>query len=275
MKARASAFVTAPVPVASRDRDRLSRSGHCSARVAPPPYTARARPSMTQQHRSPVAIANEARLASTLHALRASPVVLCVRHRDASVAYEAAAAALRGGLRCIEITLTTPSAVQLIRDLHSQFPSACIGAGTVLSHEQVALIHQAGACFAMSPITDASIITACNVRGLLPVPGAATPTECFRAHHHGARIVKVFPINLYGGLNFVKAMQGPLPDIPLLPTSGIRLETLPDYLSQPNVFAVGASRQILPPDALTANNWRVISDNAALWAAKAKQFAQT
>ncbi|CAN8067507.1 unnamed protein product [Agarophyton chilense] len=270
MQSRAPVFVTAPVPVASRE--------HLPVRVqriarAPPLYKRRsASPMMELQ--SPVAIANEARLTSIIQALRSSPVVLGIRQNDASVAYEAAAAALRGGLKCIEITLTTPNAIELIQRLRLEFPSACIGAGTVLSHRQITAVHQAGACFAMSPITDASIITACSVRGILPVPGAATPTECFTAHQHGARIVKVFPINLFGGIRFVKAMQGPLPNIPLLPTSGVGLESLSEYLSQSNVLAVGASRQLLPPEALRHKNWSAISCIAAQWASVAATASQ-
>lgn len=101
---------------------------------------------------------------------------------------------------------------------------------------------------------------------MLFVPGAATPTEIHDAFQHaGARLVKVFPVNLCGGVNFVEAMQGPLGHIPLLPTSGIDLESLPKYLAARNVWAVGASRQILLKDALTRGDWDTITERARIW----------
>lgn len=107
---------------------------------------------------------------------------------------------------------------------------------------------------------------------MLSVPGAATPTEIHNAYHHaGARLVKVFPLNLCGGVEFVKAMQGPLGHIPLLPTSGVDLETLPKYLAARNVWAVGASRQILLKDALGHGDWNTITERASVWAAIAAE----
>lgn len=130
------------------------------------------------------------------------------------------------------------------------------------------LAQECGARFALSPVTDERIIRQAHDLGLLAVPGAATPTEMHNAYHKaGARLVKIFPVNLYGGIDFVKAMQGPLGHIPLLPTSGIDAESLPEYLAARNVWAVGASRQILLKDALERSDWDRITQGASEWAA--------
>lgn len=192
--------------------------------------------------------------------------------QNPTIALAAAIAAVRGGLRCVEVAMTTPHATRIMRDLAAACPDAVVGAGTVLTHMQVRQACDAGAKFALSPVTDADIIAECHRSGMLAVPGAATPTECFRAYEMGARVVKVFPINLYGGIAFVKAMQGPLPQIPLLATSGIDTESLSQYLSAPNVLAVGASRQILPKEALENKDWTGVTRRARVWARIAEQY---
>lgn len=214
-------------------------------------------------------------LTSTLATIRSSPIVLCIRMDDPEVALEAAAAAVRGGIRCIEITMTTPDALQVMRALHARCSEAVIGAGTVLTRDNADAAFQAGALFALSPVVDTDIIQYCNNLGMLAVPGAATPTEICKAHNEGhARLVKIFPVNLYGGYEFVRAMRGPLPQIPLLPTSGIDLRNLSQYLSCDNVYAVGASRQILQSSALRNKQWDIITESAREWATAAQLHAR-
>lgn len=190
-----------------------------------------------------------------------------------TLALSAASAALRGGIRCVEVALTTPSAPSIIRTLSAEFPSAIIGAGTVLTSSDVAAAASAHAKFALSPVTDVALIKEIHAAGMLAVPGAATPTEIHAAHTAGAWLVKVFPVNLLGGIDFVKAMQGPLGHIPLLPTSGVNEDLLREYLQQPNVACVGASRQILPKDALRQEDWITIEGKARIWAGIAAEYA--
>lgn len=211
-------------------------------------------------------------LASTLHHLHLSPVVLCIRLSDPDLALQAATAALRGGLRSIEVTLTTPSAFSLIRHLSRAFPDALIGAGTVLTPAELRNADSAGARFCLSPISDPVLVQQATRRGMLTIPGAATPTEIHNAYQAGAKVVKVFPVNAYGGLDFVKAMAGPLGHIPLLPTSGVDLKSLPHYLSLSNVHAVGASRQILQKDALRNKDWDAIAERAMEWTVVASEY---
>lgn len=209
------------------------------------------------------------RVADALSRLRASPVVLCIRTPSPTTARACAEAALAGGLRTIEVTFTTPDAPALIRALRAAHPSALIAAGTVLTPADLSAAIAAGAAFALSPVHDPDLVAAAAARDFLLVPAAATPTEAFAAHRAGAPVVKLFPVDLCGGLAFVRALAGPLPHVPLLPTSGVTIETLPAYLAQPNVVAVGASRQILAPAAVAAADWADVSARAARWAAAA------
>lgn len=210
----------------------------------------------------------------TLHAVRAARVVLCVRLSDPALALRAAAAAVAGGLRGVEIAMTMPGAAGVMRELIDAFPDVVVGAGSVLSVAQAEEAADAGARFALSPVCDAGVVNACHARGLLAVPGAATPTECWRAFYGaGARCVKVFPIDVCGGVGFVNAMRGPLPDVLLLPTSGVDLGNLKQYMAAENVAAVGASRQILLKEALDNRDWDTITRRARVWADVVAEFA--
>lgn len=216
------------------------------------------------------------RIEASFEIIRSYPVVLCVRMGDPDVALEAAVAAVQGGLRCIEITMTTPNATEIMRALSKRCPDAFVGAGTVLTLQNADAAFEAGARFALSPVVDTKIIRYCNELGMLAVPGAATPTEIYKAYEEGgARLVKIFPVNLCGGLEFVRAMKGPLPQVPLLPTSGIDLMALPNYLLCDNVLAIGASRQILQDSAIRQRQWDVITENARTWMTVARESTHT
>lgn len=198
--------------------------------------------------------------------MRASRIVLCVRMEDANLAISAARAALRGGIRCIEITLTTPDAISLIAQLRHEFPDAIIGAGTVLTLCDVHAIASVGAAFAMSPATDVSVVRAAHARSILAIPGTATPSEVCHAYYSaGAHVVKVFPIALCGGIDFVRALQGPLGHIPLLPTSGIQVDNVTQFLQEANVFGIGASSQIVTRHAVLQHDWDTITRNSRYW----------
>lgn len=155
----------------------------------------------------------------TRDALCAEGAVLCVRLDAAEGLVERCRAAVRGGLRALEVTLTTPGALDAIRAL-SDLPDALPGAGTVLAPAQVEAVADAGGRFVLSPVFDPAVVDAAHARGLLAVPGAATPTEILAAWRHGAHLVKVFPAGALGGPAFLRAVRGPLPDVSLVPTNG-------------------------------------------------------
>ncbi|GJQ13890.1 hypothetical protein GpartN1_g5681.t1 [Galdieria partita] len=198
-------------------------------------------------------------------------VVVCIRQQSFSTALETCRAVMAGGLDCLEITLTTPDAFELIHTLSREYPKATIGAGTVLKPSQVRLAAKSGAVFIMSPVLVQDVVEETKRHDLLAVPGAATPTEVYSCFCSGAPLVKLFPVESFGGLSLVKTIAGPFPDIPLLPTSGITLNALPEYLAEKSVWAVGVSKQIVDSNSVANENWKQIEDNAHRW----KQIIQS
>lgn len=182
----------------------------------------------------------------TLDACLADGVFLAVRlPYGGAPLLDACRAAARGGLRLLEITLTTPGALDAIRALAKE-DGLVVGAGTVLTVEAAREVAAAGARFAMSPTFDAGVVAESHRLGLLAIPGTGTATEILAAHRSGARLVKVFPSGPLGGPEFLRKVRGPLPDIPLVPTSGPTAETLADYVAA-GAVAVGLGSEVLPP----------------------------
>lgn len=190
--------------------------------------------------------------------LREHRIVACVRTDDAATARDAAFAAVRGGVRVIEVTLTTPGALDLIEALARE-PDAIPGAGTALEPADVRRIAEAGGRFALSPVTDAAVIAAAREQGLFFAPGAATPTEIWTARRAGARVVKIFPIGPLGGHAFLRAVRGPLPGIPFLPTNGVKPEEAGEYVKAGSL-ALGFGREVFPPEALTRRDWTGVTE---------------
>lgn len=158
-----------------------------------------------------------------------------IRAQDAAEAVWAAEAAMAGGLELIEITLTTPGALEAVRALAER--GCLVGAGTVLDADAARAVIAAGASFVVSPHTDAAIVAACREAGTWVAQGAATPTEMLAAHRLGADCVKVFPAEALGGPRFLKLVRDPLPSLPLMPTGGVDGGNLADYLAAGAVAA--------------------------------------
>jgi 2-dehydro-3-deoxyphosphogluconate aldolase/(4S)-4-hydroxy-2-oxoglutarate aldolase len=182
----------------------------------------------------------------TRDACLADGVFLAVRLPFGGAALlDACRAAARAGLRLLEITLTTPGALDAIRVL-SKEEGLVVGAGTVLTVEAAREVAAAGACFAMSPTFDPAVVAETHRLGMLAVPGTGTATEIFAAHRSGARLVKVFPAGPLGGPDFLRKVRGPLPDVPLVPTSGPTAETIAEYVAA-GAAAVGVGGEVFPP----------------------------
>jgi len=180
----------------------------------------------------------------TLDAVIADGVVLCIRLNDETILTDMCRAAARGGLRVLEVTLTSPGALDTIRDLKGE--DVVAGAGTVLTPDDVRAVAASGGRFVLSPVFDREVVDEAHRLGLLAVPGATTPSEILASHRHGALMVKVFPSGPIGGPDYIKAVRGPLPDVKLLPTSGATSETLKDYLDV-GAAAVGIGAEVFPP----------------------------
>lgn len=187
--------------------------------------------------------ANEA-IEQTVAEVLEDGVILAVRFGAGAPVVEACRAAARGGLRVLEVTLTTPGALEAISEL-SKDKGVIVGAGTVLRLEDVRQVAARGGRFALSPVFDPEVMAEAGRLGLLAIPGAGSATEIYKAYTSGARLVKVFPSGALGGPEFLRAVRGPFPQIPLVPTSGPSAENLSEYLAA-GAVAVGVGREVFP-----------------------------
>jgi Entner-Doudoroff aldolase len=182
-----------------------------------------------------------------------------IRTNDTEVARKAVWAAVDGGFRMVEFTLTTPGALTLISEFRGK-KNLLIGAGTVLTVDQVSEAKSAGAQFVVSPICDAEVIAEAGRRDLVCIPGGSTPTELERAHRLGADFVKLFPAPA-GGVEFVQSVRGPLPHLRIIPTNGITAENFLDYLNA-GCAGVGFARWLFEPADLASGRFEAVQNRA-------------
>jgi 2-dehydro-3-deoxyphosphogluconate aldolase/(4S)-4-hydroxy-2-oxoglutarate aldolase len=176
-------------------------------------------------------------------------VILCIRLDDGAQVLDVCRAAMRGGLRVLEITLTTPRALETISTLAEE-GEAIVGGGTVLTAEEARAVSAVGGVFALSPVFHPQVIDEAHLHGLLAVPGTASPAETLAAHRHGALLIKVFPAGPLGGPAYLKAIRGPLPETSLVPTSGPTAETVGEYFAA-GAVAVGVGGAEIFPSGFT------------------------
>jgi 2-dehydro-3-deoxyphosphogluconate aldolase/(4S)-4-hydroxy-2-oxoglutarate aldolase len=181
----------------------------------------------------------------TRNEVLAEGVILCIRMGADDPVLEACRAALDGGLRVLEITLTTPGALKIISELSTD-ERAIVGGGTVLTPDDVRAVSIAGGRFVLSPAFHPQVVDEAHLHGLLAIPGTATPSEILAAYRHGAMAIKVFPCGQLGGPAYLKSVSGPFPDMPLVPTSGPNAENLAEYF-EAGAVAVGVGADVVPP----------------------------
>jgi 2-dehydro-3-deoxyphosphogluconate aldolase / (4S)-4-hydroxy-2-oxoglutarate aldolase len=183
-----------------------------------------------------------------------------IRTDDQQLALNAINAAVEGGFRIVEFTLTTPGALELISTCARE-DELLVGAGTVMSPEMAKWAVDAGASFLVSPIVDPAVIEAAASLDVATIPGAFTPTEMETAHRAGADFIKIFPAP-YGGIEFVTAIRGPLPHLRLFPTAGVSAENITDYLSA-GCAGAGFVRTLFTPQDMGDQNFAAIRQRAA------------
>ncbi|WP_030598726.1 bifunctional 4-hydroxy-2-oxoglutarate aldolase/2-dehydro-3-deoxy-phosphogluconate aldolase [Streptomyces fulvoviolaceus] len=191
-------------------------------------------------------------MASSL--LDLAPVVPVVVLDDAADAVPLARALVAGGLPAIEVTLRTPVALEAIRAIADGVPGAVVGAGTVITPEQVTECVAAGARFLVSPGWTDVLLEAMRASGLPFLPGVSTTSEVVALLERGVREMKFFPAQAAGGTAYLKSLAGPLPQARFCPTGGIGPGNAPEYLALPNVGCVGGT-WMLPADAIAARDW--------------------
>jgi 2-dehydro-3-deoxyphosphogluconate aldolase / (4S)-4-hydroxy-2-oxoglutarate aldolase len=167
-----------------------------------------------------------------------------------------------GGIRVVEITMTVPGALEIIREvIKSHGPDVLVGAGTVLNAESARRCLDAGAQFLVSPGLDLKTIELAQKENVLVMPGALTPTEIIAAWNAGADFVKVFPCGNVGGPKYIKALKGPLPQIPLIPTGGVTLENAAEFILAGSE-ALGIGGELVQIAALRAGKPEVVTETA-------------
>ena len=157
--------------------------------------------------------------------------------------------------------MTVPGAVELIREVAARATGAVVGAGTVLDPETAERCIDAGARFILSPALNPATIATCRERDVVIIPGALTPTEVVLAWSSGADLVKVFPAGAVGGPAYLKALKAPLPQIELVPTGGVNLETAGDFI-RAGAAALGVGSDLVDLQALRRGEARVLTERA-------------
>ncbi|MEQ8672752.1 MAG: bifunctional 4-hydroxy-2-oxoglutarate aldolase/2-dehydro-3-deoxy-phosphogluconate aldolase [Aggregatilineales bacterium] len=188
-------------------------------------------------------------------------VIAVIRLDDLSQAVQLSQALIAGNVHILEFTLTNPDAANTIATVREAVgEDGIIGAGSVISVEQVELVAKRGAQFVVSPVTKRDVIEACHKYALPTVPGAYTPTEIQTAWEMDVTAVKVFPAGRLGP-GYIKDLLAPLPHLRLIPTGGINGENIRDYI-QTGVFAAGVGSALFDTSDLLAGNWEAITKSA-------------
>jgi len=172
-----------------------------------------------------------------------------VRVTSRDLARFAAETVYESGIPVVEITMTTPGAIEVIDDLAKRFPDLAIGAGTVLDEEMARQCIEAGARFLTSPGFIPEVVAYAKNKNIVVLPGALTPTEIIAAWKAGSDFVKIFPTSHMGGIHYVRALKVPLPQIPLIASGGVNQLTAFDFIMA-GATAIGVGGELLPKEAL-------------------------
>ena len=198
-----------------------------------------------------------------LHRIKSEKVIALIRADSPASLLECACALAAGGLTCIELTMTTPGALELCAQVSQELPNVLLGLGTVLDADIARAGIAAGAKFIVTPCLRPTVIAVCREAGVPILSGALTPTEAYSAHELGADIIKIFPAEFFGPA-YIKSLKAPFPKIEFMPTGGVTPETVGEFLKV-GAFATAAGSSLVAAAALKAGDWAAIT-------ARAKQF---
>jgi 2-dehydro-3-deoxyphosphogluconate aldolase/(4S)-4-hydroxy-2-oxoglutarate aldolase len=189
-------------------------------------------------------------------------IVPVLRAESADEALRAIDAIREGGVSILEITMTVPGALRLIEDVSRRLgQDAVVGAGTVLDPETARACILGGAQFIVSPALSLPTIACCRRYGIPIFPGALTPTEVLAAWEAGADMVKVFPCSAVGGASYIRALKAPLPQVDLIPTGGVNLETAADFIKAGSL-ALGVGADLVDTKAVAEGNAKLVTEKA-------------
>ena len=210
-------------------------------------------------------------MSEMLKQIEAFGVVPVVVLNDAKDAAPLAKALCEGGLPCAEVTFRTEAAEESIRIMATEFPEMVIGAGTVLTIDQVDRAVGAGAKFIVSPGFDPEIVDYCISKGIVVLPGCITPSEVAQAVKRGLEVVKFFPAEQFGGIATIKALAAPYTSVRFMPTGGISAKNLADYLGFKKIIACGGSWMV-KGDMVAAGEFDKIKEMTAEAVALVKEI---
>ncbi|XXX88830.1 bifunctional 4-hydroxy-2-oxoglutarate aldolase/2-dehydro-3-deoxy-phosphogluconate aldolase [Sorangium sp. So ce145] len=189
-------------------------------------------------------------------------IVPVVRAPSGELAVRAARALCAGGIEVVEITMTVPDALSVMREIASRMRDhVLVGAGTVLTADAARRCIEAGAEFIVSPGLDLEVIRAAHDLGRAVFPGALTPTEVITAWNAGADTVKLFPCSAMGGAKYLRALRAPLPEVKMMPTGGVNLTTARDFI-EAGAVALGVGGELVDAAALAAGKDEVLTERA-------------
>ncbi len=209
--------------------------------------------------------------AEVLAELKEIGLVPVLRAESVEKALALATAIADGGVTVLEVTMTVPGAIEVMRRLAKERPDILIGAGTVLDAETARMCILEGAKFVVSPALKLGTIEMCHRYSIAVLPGALTPTEVVTAWEAGADVVKVFPASALGGAKYLTALKGPLPQVELIPTGGVSLATAEEFL-EAGAFALGVGSDLVDAKAMAAGQPEKVTETAKKYLEIVKEF---
>ena len=198
-------------------------------------------------------------------AIRTERIIAVIRTHDEASGRKLIQTVTEGGLKLVEVTLTTPGALDLIREFAGS-EDFCVGAGTVMNKDAAAAVIDAGGHFVIAPYTDPETVAFCKEKEVVVIPGTLTPSEVTHAWALRPDFVKVFPIGPVGAAKYLRAIRGPLPDVPIIPTGGTNLDNVEELFAA-GAVAVGVSDGLATPQDIRQGLWQEIGERA--WALRA------
>jgi 2-dehydro-3-deoxyphosphogluconate aldolase/(4S)-4-hydroxy-2-oxoglutarate aldolase len=209
--------------------------------------------------------------AAVLNRLQDVGLIPVLRAESVDKAMALVSAIATGGVKVLEVTMTVPGAIQVIRRLVEELPDILIGAGTVLDPETARGCILAGAKFVVSPGLNVKTIDMCHRYSIAVLPGALTPTEILAAWEAGADVVKVFPAGAVGGASYLASLRGPLPHIKMIPTGGVSLANAREFL-EAGAYALGVGSDLVDLKAMAAGKTEVVTETARKYLAIVHEF---
>jgi 2-dehydro-3-deoxyphosphogluconate aldolase/(4S)-4-hydroxy-2-oxoglutarate aldolase len=202
--------------------------------------------------------------------LLACGVIAIIRADSSEQLIETTAALIEGGVDTVEVTMTTPNALQVIRETTQKFGTKLVmGVGTVLDDITARMAMDVGAQFVATPVVRPEVITICRRYGVPIMTGSYTPSEALVAHEAGSDFIKLFPAETLGP-GYIKSLRAPLPQLEIIPTGGVSVENCHEFIHA-GCVAIGAGSSLVSKSILQSKDWKILTDRAAAFVTAVKK----